>query len=40
MYLCDATWLRFVFVTPKEDNSASVESLCDRSLLCVPRRTC
>jgi hypothetical protein len=37
MYLCDATWLGFA--NPKEDNNASVESLCDTSLL-KPRRTC
>jgi hypothetical protein len=38
MYLCDATWL--AFVNPKEDNNASVERLCDSSLMLEPRRTC
>jgi hypothetical protein len=37
MYLCDAT---LAFVNPKEDNSASVGSLCDSSLMLEPRRTC
>jgi hypothetical protein len=36
MYLRDATWLGFV--NPKEDNTASVEQLCDPSLLLKPRR--
>lgn len=38
MYLCDAIWLRFV--NPKEDKSVGVESLCDTSLMYVPKRTC
>lgn len=37
MYLCDATWLGFV--NPNKDNIYSVESLCDTSLVFVPRST-
>jgi len=31
MHLSDATWLEFV--NPKEENNASVKSICDKSLL-------